>query len=193
VRINAEMIKLKNINKRTLVFLTLVFFTSLQAGAGSMSFHDFDFTAIEGGILSTRDFSGKAVLVVNTASFCGFTKQYGALQELWEKYRDRGLIVLGVPSNDFGSQEPDSENKIKKFCETNFSINFPMTAKAKVKGKDAHPFFIWAREQVGVVGSPKWNFHKYLIGPDGQLLDWFASTTKPDSIKVKDAIEKALN
>ena len=187
------MIKQKNINKRALVFLTLALFTSLQAGAKSMSFHDFNFTAIEGGILSTRDFSGKAVLVVNTASFCGFTKQYGALQELWEKYRDRGLVVLGVPSNDFGSQEPGSENNIKKFCETNFSINFPMTAKAKVKGKDAHPFFIWAREQVGVVGSPKWNFHKYLIGPDGQLLDWFASTTKPDSIKVKDAIEKALN
>ena len=106
---------------------------------------------------------------------------------------DQGLVVLGVPSNDFGSQEPGSENKIKKFCETNFSINFPMTAKAKVIGKKAHPFFIWARAQVGVVGSPKWNFHKYLIGPDGQLLDWFASSTKPNSIKVKKAIEKALH
>ena len=187
------MIKKKNVNKRALAFLMLALFTSFQARAKSMSFHDFNFTAIEGGILSTKDFSGKAVLVVNTASFCGFTNQYSALQELWEKYRDQGLVVLGVPSNDFGSQEPGSENKIKKFCETNFSINFPMTAKAKVIGKKAHPFFIWARAQVGVVGSPKWNFHKYLIGPDGQLLDWFASTTKPDSIKVKDAIEKALN
>ena len=186
------MIKKKNVNKRALAFLMLALFTSFQARAKSMSFHDFNFTAIEGGILSTKDFSGKAVLVVNTASFCGFTNQYSALQELWEKYRDQGLVVLGVPSNDFGSQEPGSENKIKKFCETNFSINFPMTSKAKVKGKDAHPFFIWARERVGVVGSPKWNFHKYLIGPDGQLVDWFASTTKPDSIKVKKAIEKAL-
>jgi glutathione peroxidase len=160
--------------------------------ANPMSFHDFDFTAIEGQPLPASTFAGKAVVVVNTASFCGFTKQYAGLQALYDKYRDKGLVVLGVPSNDFGGQEPGKESKIKEFCETNFNIDFPMTTKQKVKGADAHPFYKWAADQVGLIGSPKWNFHKYLIAPDGSLKDWFSTTTAPDAAKLTKAIERVL-
>lgn len=160
--------------------------------ASPMSFHDFEFTAIEGQPLPARSFAGKAVLVVNTASFCGYTKQYTGLQALYEKYRDRGLVVLGVPSNDFGQQEPGSESEIKEFCEANFAIDFPMTTKQQVKGAGAHPFYKWAKDQVGVIGSPKWNFHKYLIAPDGALKDWFSTTTAPDAAKLVKAVESVL-
>lgn len=163
-----------------------------QLRASAMSFHDFEFTSIDGEALPGSTFAGKAVLVANTASQCGFTKQYTALQNVYEQYRDQGLVVLGVPSNDFGGQEPGSEAEIKEFCEVNFSVNFPLTGKAKVKGDDAHPFYKWAKDQVGVVGSPKWNFHKYLIGPDGALIDWFSTPTAPDGAKVTKAIEAAL-
>ena len=157
-----------------------------------MSFHDFEFTAIEGDALPGSSFDGKAVLVVNTASHCGFTPQYEALQSVWETYRDKGLVVLAMPSNDFGGQEPGSELEIKEFCEVNFNVDFPMTTKVKVKGDGAHPFYKWARDQVGVVGSPKWNFHKYLIAPDGSLTDWFSTPTKPTSAKITKAIESVL-
>lgn len=157
-----------------------------------MSFHDFQFTAIEGQPLPGSSFAGKAVLVVNTASFCGYTKQYAGLQALYDQYKDQGLVVLGVPSNDFGAQEPGKETEIKEFCETNFAINFPMTTKQKVKGADAHPFYQWAAGQVGMLGSPKWNFHKYLITPDGALKDWFSTTTAPDAAKLVKAVEQAL-
>ncbi len=157
-----------------------------------MTFHDFDFQTIDGQPLPAKSFAGKAVLVVNTASFCGFTKQYEGLQALWSKYRDRGLVVLGVPSNDFGAQEPGSADEIKTFCETNFSVDFPLAGKVHVKGDDAHPFYKWAAKEVGVVGSPKWNFHKYLIAPDGGIADWFATTTDPLSAKVSKAVEAVL-
>jgi len=160
--------------------------------AQPMTFHDFQFTSIEGKPLPASTFAGKAVLVVNTASFCGYTKQYAGLQALYDTYRDKGLVVLGVPSNDFGAQEPGKEAEIKDFCETNFAINFPMTTKQKVKGKDAHPFYLWAADQVGLLGSPKWNFHKYLIAPDGSLKDWFSTTTAPDAAKLIKAVEAVL-
>ena len=163
-----------------------------SAGAANMTFHDFQFTSIEGDPLPARSFEGKAVLVVNTASLCGFTKQYAGLQALWEQYRDKGLVVLGVPSNDFGGQEPEAEGKIKDFCEANFNIDFPMTTKQHVKGDDAHPFYKWANAKVGVMGQPRWNFHKFLIAPDGSLADWFATTTAPESDKVTKAVEKVL-
>jgi len=172
------------------LFLGLSFPTS--AGAKPMTFYDFSFTSIDGSPLPAKTYQGKAVLVVNTASFCGFTKQYAALQAVWTKYRNRGLVVLGVPSNDFGSQEPGSEAEIKTFGEANFDVDFPMTSKYKVKGADAHPFYKWAAEQVGMLGTPKWNFHKYLIAPDGMLVDWFSTTTAPDSDKVERAIEAVL-
>lgn len=174
------------------VVLTLGLSGTTSVKADGMSFHDFNFTSIEGEPMPASGFAGKAVLVVNTASFCGFTKQYDGLQALWEKYRDKGLVVLGIPSNDFGGQEPGTAEEIKTFCTANFSVDFPMTEKAVVKGPDAHPFYKWAAEQVGALGSPKWNFHKYLIGPDGRLVDWFATTTAPDSDKVAKAIDKAL-
>jgi len=179
---------------RILAALVLIggLFVSQTLKANPMTFHDFEFTAIEGDPLPANHFKGKAVLVVNTASFCGFTKQYAGLQSIWEKYRDQGLVVLAVPSNDFGAQEPGKEGEIKTFCETNFNVDFPMTTKQRVKGSDAHPFYKWAKDQVGVSGSPKWNFHKYLIAPDGTLDNWFATTTAPDSKKVTMAIEAVL-
>ena len=119
--------------------------------------------------------------MVNTASRCGFTKQYADLQDLWERFQECGLVVLGVPSNDFGSQEPGSEREIKTFCEVNFNVDFPMTSKVQVKGDDAHPFYRWAGGEVGALGKPRWNFHKYLIGPDGRLVEWFSTPTKPTS------------
>jgi len=166
--------------------------SAAPAASAGMSAHDYSFTSIDGAALPMSEFAGKAVLVVNTASRCGFTPQYDGLQALWETYRDRGLVVLGVPSNDFGSQEPGSEADIKEFCTVNFNITFPMTEKEVVSGDKAHPFYAWAREQVGFVGSPKWNFHKYLIGPDGQLVDWFSSVTGPDSSRLVAAVEKTL-
>ena len=123
----------------------------------------FSFTSIDGQPLSLADYRGKAVLVVNTASRCGFTHQYAGLQTLWETYRDRGLVVLGVPSNDFGAQEPGSETEIKEFCIVNFNIDFPMTEKQVVSGANAHPFYQWSGEQLGVLSKPKWNFYKILL------------------------------
>lgn len=160
--------------------------------AGAETAHDFSFTRLEGGDLPLAEFAGRAVLVVNTASFCGFTRQYEDLQAIWSTYRDRGLVVLGVPSNDFGRQEPGSAEEIRDFCTTSFAVDFPMTAKVAVKGDDAHPFYRWAGAQVRAIGRPKWNFHKYLIAPDGRLVDWFSSPTRPTSAKVRTAIEGVL-
>ena len=154
--------------------------------------HDFEFTAIEGEPLLMTTFEGKVVLVVNTASRCGFTHQYADLQAVWGRYRDRGLVVLGVPSNDFGGQEPGTEAKIKEFCEVNFNVDFPMTAKVQVRGDEAHPFYRWAAEALGPAAEPRWNFHKYLIAPDGRLVDWFATSTSPTSERVLSAIEAYL-
>ena len=153
---------------------------------------DFHFPSIEGGQLSLSDYQGKVLLVVNTASQCGFTPQYTALQALWSQYRDKGLVVIGVPSDDFGGQELDSEQQVKEFCEVNFDIDFPMTAITKVKGGNAHAFYQWAGQQVGMMGKPKWNFHKFLIGRDGQMADWFSSMTTPDSQKIKKSVDAAL-
>jgi len=154
--------------------------------------HDFDFVSIEGNPLPLAGFRGKVVLVVNTASFCGYTRQYDGLQSVWERYRDRGLVVLGVPSNDFGGQEPGSEAQIKNFCEANFAIDFPMTEKVPVTGTDAHPFYRWALAELGPEARPRWNFHKYLVGPDGRLVGWFPTATEPTSGEVTDAIEAQL-
>jgi len=154
--------------------------------------HAFSFTGIDGEDLPLSRFSGRALLVVNTASRCGFTPQYKGLQALWERYGDRGLVVLGVPSNDFGRQEPGSEAEIRNFCTISYNVTFPMTEKAGVTGAEAHPFYKWAREQVGFMGAPKWNFHKYLIAPDGHLADWFSSVTGPKSGRLVKAVEAVL-
>ena len=169
-------------------------FTSHADEAKSGSAYDYSFTTLIGGKpLPLAQFKGKVLLVVNTASECGFTPQYKGLEALYEKYRERGLVVLGVPSNDFGGQEPGSSEKIADFCKVNYGVSFPMAAKVHVKGDDAHPFYKWAHERFGFLGAPKWNFHKYLVGRDGQLVDYFHTTTAPDSARLEKAIEELLS
>jgi glutathione peroxidase len=165
---------------------------TVPAPASAATAHDFAFTSIDGEPLPLSGFRGKAVLVVNTASRCGFTPQYAALQALWRRYRGRGLVVLGVPSNDFGGQEPGSEAEIKAFCAVNFDVDFPMTGKVAVRGDDAHPFYRWAAGELGALARPRWNFHKYLVAPDGRLVDWFSTVTRPDADKVRRGIEAIL-
>ncbi len=155
--------------------------------------HEFTFDSIDGGTLELSKYTNKVLLIVNTASHCGFTPQYNDLQNLWDQYKDKGLIIIGVPSGDFGNQELDSNIKIKNFCKVNFNVNFPMASLSHIKGKKAHPFYKWANKQVGFTGKPRWNFHKFLVGPQGRLVDWFASTTKPTSVKIKSKIEKQLS
>lgn len=158
--------------------------------AETASAHDFAFTSIEGDPLPMTSFAGKAILLVNTASRCGFTYQYEALQTLWSDYRDRGLVVLGVPSNDFANQEPGSNEEIKHFCEVNFSIDFPMTEKQRVTGAEAHPLYRWVAAETGE--QPSWNFHKYLITPTGAVVDVWSARTEPTAPPVLAAIEAVL-
>ena len=173
------------------VIMMMPTLASAQVQSG-ITAHSFEFTSIEGRPLPMETFRGKAVLLVNTASRCGFTHQYGDLQATWERYRERGLVVLGVPSNDFGGQEPGTETEIKEFCEVNFSVDFPMTSKVHVRGDRSHPFYRWAVSELGTTAKPRWNFHKYLIAPDGQLVDWFSTPTSPTSERVTRAIEAHL-
>ncbi len=161
--------------------------TAEPAGA-----HAFGFTSIEGEPLPLAGFAGRPVLVVNTASMCGFTYQYAALQRLWATYRDRGLVVLGVPSNDFGGQEPGSAEEIKTFCETNFDVDFPLTEKVHVKGARSHPLFAWFREQLGADAGPRWNFHKYLVATDGRIVAAWPSSVEPDAKEITAAVEALL-
>ncbi len=164
-----------------------------SAKGGTESAHDFTFESIDGEPLPMSRFAGQPVLVVNTASMCGFTPQYEGFQTLWQRYRDRGLVLVGVPSNDFGGQEPGSEREIKKFCEVNFNVDFPLTAKQTVIGPEAHPLFQWFVETKGEGVAPRWNFHKYLVAPDGSLADTWPSRVTPLSDEVTQAIEATLN
>lgn len=158
------------------------------SGAG----HDFQFTGIDGQPLPLAQFRGNAVLIVNTASECDFTAQYQDLQLLWIGYRDLGLTVIGVPSNDFGQQEPGSEPEIKQFCETNYGVDFPLTAKERVVGDDAHPFYQWAAQEGGEPAQPRWNFHKLLIGPYGDIAGAWPSQIKPLNRSVIETIESII-
>lgn len=142
--------------------------------------------------LSLADFKGKVILIVNTASKCGFTPQYKALEALYMQYKDKGLVIIGVPSNDFAKQEPASDEEIASFCHINYGVSFPMTGKEPVIGKNAHPFYLWARSKLGFLAAPKWNFHKYLLDKQGNLVDYFYSTTSPTAPKVTKEIEKLL-
>jgi len=177
---------------RTTAFLMVILMASFSAQAADTTAYDFSFTAIEGGALPLSDFKGKAVLVVNTASECGYTPQYKDLEALWQQYRDKGLVVLGVPSNDFGAQEPGSESEIKSFCELRYGVDFPLTSKEHVSGAGAHPLYKWIAGEVGEAGAPRWNFHKYLVGPDGELAAWFPTKTSPTAKDVTAAVEQAL-
>ena len=157
-----------------------------------MSAHDFTFPGIDGRPLPLAEFRGGPVLVVNTASACGFTPQYHDLVRLWETYRDRGLVVLGVPSNDFGQQEPGDEARIREFCTVNYGVAFPMTAKQAVVGPTAHPFYHWIEDRFGAAAAPRWNFHKYLIDADGELAGAWPSKVSPLAPEIVAAIEDAL-
>lgn len=155
--------------------------------------HSFEFVALGGKQKLPLDaWRGQPVLIVNTASFCGYTPQYSDLQDLWQRYRDRGLVVLGVPSNDFGQQEPGSAEEIARFCETRYAIDFPLTDKTRVIGPDAHPFYRWIVANLGEAGAPRWNFHKYLIGPDGALAGAWPAQVSPGDPALTAAIEQAL-
>lgn len=157
------------------------------------SAYNFNFVAIDKKtLLPLKEFAGKVILVVNTASQCGFTKQYKDLESLYQTYREQGLVVIGVPSNDFGRQEPADNEEIQKFCEINFGISFYLTKKETVSGKNAHPFYLWARKTLGFGSAPKWNFHKYLINRQGELVNYFYSFTNPQSKKIIKAIEALL-
>ncbi len=154
--------------------------------------HQFTFNAIDGAALPLSTWAGHPVLVVNTASHCGYTPQYRDLEALWQQYRDRGLIVLGVPSNDFGAQEPGTLAEIQTFCETNYGIDFPLTEKYRVVGGGAHPFYAWIAKTLDEGAAPRWNFHKYLIGPDGGLAGAWPSSVRPGDKAITGEIEKML-
>ena len=153
--------------------------------------YDFNIESISGEIIDFKKYKNKAVLIVNTASYCGFTKQYEDLQKLWDIYKSRGLIVIGVPSNSF-NQEKKIDKDVKKFCEVNFNINFPLTTITDVKGENAHEIFEWAKNNHGKSAIPKWNFHKILINKEGKVEETFNSFTNPMSKKIINRIEKIL-
>ena len=161
-----------------------------QAGMSRITAYAFSFPGLSGDDIKLSEFAGKPMLIVNTASLCGFTPQYGGLQELWTEFHDRGLMIIGVPSNDFGGQEPGGAAEITATAQ-NHHVAFPITAKAVVKGPNAHPFYKWAAE-ARPKDVPRWNFHKYLIGRDGQIADVFASAVEPADTRVKTSIAKAL-
>jgi len=166
------------------------FFTKVPA-SDKVTAYDHEFIGINGDIIKLSDYKNKVIVIVNVASRCGYTPQYEDLQELWTEYKDKDLVVIGVPSNNF-KQEPASNNEIKVFCETNFGITFPMTEKINVIGKDSHPFFKWAKKDFGIGAIPKWNFHKIIIGKNGRVIDTFASFTKPTSSKFIKVIESSI-
>tara|TARA_Y100000590_G_C15704231_1_gene1007965 strand:+ start:857 stop:1429 length:573 start_codon:yes stop_codon:yes gene_type:complete len=188
-----KIIKKNQIYIYILTILISLMFINNSESKYEKIFFDFSINSIEGNILNLDKYKDKVILLVNVASNCGFTKQYKDLQKLWSTYKNNDFIVLGVPSNQFGGQEPGSNEEIKKFCEVNFNINFPMTGKNDVKGENAHIIYKWAKKNHGNSAIPKWNFHKILIGKDGKIIDTYTSFTNPMSKKIKLAIEKALN
>lgn len=143
--------------------------------------------------LPLSTYQGKVLLIVNTASQCGFTPQYAQLEHLYQQYKEQGLVILGVPSNDFGTQEPGSSADIAQFCQINYGVTFPLSAKEHVKGAHAHPFYLWAKTKLGFWSTPKWNFHKYLVNREGELIDYFFSTTVPSSSRLIRALNNALS
>ena len=156
-----------------------------------MTAYAFSFSGLKGGEIKLADFAGKPILVVNTASQCGYTPQYAGLQQLWTEFHGRGLTIVGVPSNDFGGQEPGGAKEIAQTAQHDYAVTFPIAAKAVVIGPSAHPFYKWAA-QARPADVPKWNFHKYLIGRDGYIADVFASAVEPTDTRVKAAIAKAF-
>ena len=173
------------------ISIIMFFFKSSALANYDKIFYDFNIESITGEVIDFKEYKNKVILIVNTASYCGFTNQYDDLQKLWDTYKSKGLIVLGVPSDSF-NQEKKTDVEVKKFCEVNFNINFPLTTLTEVKGKNAHEIFKWAKENHGKSAEPKWNFHKILINKEGKVQDTFASLTKPTSKKIIKAIENSL-
>ncbi|MBI1180536.1 MAG: redoxin domain-containing protein [Alphaproteobacteria bacterium] len=164
---------------------------TMSSSASAATAYDFDFVSIEGAPMPLKAYQGKALLVVNTASFCGYTPQYKGLEALWRRYQDKGLVVVGVPSDSF-NQEYDDNAKIKKFCDTSYSITFPLTESGPVKGNHAFPFYQWVKQQGGREAVPSWNFNKVLIDSQGRFVRLFRSDVTPDSPELNDAIQQAL-
>jgi len=162
-----------------------------QAGMSRITAYAFSFPALAGGDIRLAEYAGHPVMVVNTASLCSYTPQYAGLQELWTEFHDRGLAIIGVPSNDFGGQEPGGATEIAQTAQHDYGVTFPIAAKAVVAGPKAHPFYKWAAE-ARPKDVPRWNFHKYLVGRDGYLAEVFPSAVEPTDTRVKTAIAKAL-
>jgi len=169
--------------KLFLLLIVMIFFqTNIQANYDKLAY-DFSFRDLDGSELKLSEYKNKIIVVVNVASECGFTSQYEDLQKVWEDFQKKDVVIIGVPSNDFGGQEPGSNNEIKNFCEAKFGITFPMTEKVSVKGSSAHPFYQWAKKNHGKSAVPKWNFHKIIIGKEGKIKDTFSSIVRPSSKK----------
>ena len=177
------------IRKIIFIIMILNFFTNLSADYHKLAY-DFKFKGLDGSQINLKDYNDKVIVVVNVASRCGYTPQYSDLQKLSTDYKNE-VVVVGVPTNNF-KQEPKNNAEIKKFCEANFGITFPMSEKTDVIGNNAHPFFKWAKKNHGIAAIPKWNFHKIIIGKDGKVADTFASSTKPNSKKFLKIIEKKI-
>jgi len=179
------------VKKFIIIILMSIFQTNLNANYDKLAY-DFNFNDLDGSVLNLSEYKNKVIIVVNVASQCGFTSQYEDMQKIWEKYQEKGIVMIGVPSNDFGNQEPGENKEIKNFCEAKFGITFPMTEKVTIKGDNAHPFYIWAKNNYGKSAIPKWNFHKIVINKDGKIADAFASITNPSSKKFIKVIEKLI-
>ena len=169
-----------------------MFFSNSVNAKYEKIFFDFNIKSIEGNEINLENFKNNVILLVNTASYCGFTNQYDGLQKIYQKYKDKGLIVMGVPSNSF-NQEKNEESEIKQFCEVNFDITFPMTSIYDVRGENAHPIYKWAKDNHGKSAVPKWNFHKIIINKEGKIEETFSSLTKPSSNKILSVLDKLLN
>tara|TARA_B100000989_G_scaffold293263_1_gene270379 strand:+ start:16 stop:567 length:552 start_codon:yes stop_codon:yes gene_type:complete len=176
---------------KIILIILMIFFSSNANAKYEKLFYDFNIKSITGENINLNKYKNNVVLLVNLASYCGFTNQYTGLQELWDEYKNKNFVVLGVPSNSF-NQEKDSEKEVKKFCEVNFNITFPMTSIYEVKGNDAHEIFKWAKENYGKSAEPKWNFYKILINKNGKVEDTFSSFTKPSSSKLRNKIDMLI-
>jgi len=172
-----------------LLVFCIMFFNSSQST--SQTFHDFNIESITGESINLSEYKDKVVLLVNTASKCGFTPQYAGLQKLYDRYKADGFVVLGVPSNDF-NQELGNDADVKDFCEIRYGVNFPLTSIQKIKGNDAHPLYKWISAEASVIAQPRWNFHKFLIGKNGEIINWFSSMTSPSSSGFITQIEDAI-
>ena len=166
------------------VILTFIFLF-INSMSFSNNLYDFSFISIDGKKLELKEFKNKVLLVVNTASMCGFTKQYEGLEKVYQGYKDKGLVVIGMPSNSF-KQEYSDENKVKDFCETKFNITFPMTKIVQVSGAEKHKFYKWLEKEHGV--KPKWNFYKFIFNKKGEFIDSFSSMTRPNSDRILDIL-----